>query len=192
MSRSIHCIVGVGNPGDKYSNTRHNAGYWFIDELARQYNISMTKEAKFKALTGRIELPTHRLWLLKPDTFMNLSGHAVCTFMRFYKLQPEQLLVAHDELDLPAGTIRLKQGGGHGGHNGLKSIINCLGSKEFSRLRIGIGHPGHKSQVVGYVLNKPPKEERNAVDQAIQRSLTLSEEIFNGEWQKVMNRLHSQ
>ena len=155
---AIRLIVGLGNPGREYETTRHNAGYWWLDELARLQNLSFKSESKFHGLAARGQLHGHEMLLLKPQTFMNVSGRAVGALAQFYKIAPAEMLVVHDELDLPPGVARLKMGGGHGGHNGLKDIIAHLGSKDFWRLRLGIGHPGERADVAGYVLNDPRRE----------------------------------
>lgn len=189
-STPLRCIVGLGNPGPKYAQTRHNVGFWFIDELARRHNVALRSEGKFFAELARIDTPNGECWLLKPQTFMNHSGRAVNALMNFYKIAPQQLLVVHDELDLVAGCLRLKRGGGHGGHNGLRDICAALG-KDFGRLRVGIGHPGHKDAVVDYVLTRPSQGEQAAIDRGLDVSLTLWEQIQAGEWQAAMNALHA-
>lgn len=187
----IRCIVGLGNPGSKYEETRHNAGYWFVDALARQDGATFRSEAKFLGDLCRINVSGQECWLLKPNTFMNRSGQSVSAFCRFYKLRPDQLLVVHDELDLPPGVARLKLGGGHGGHNGLRDITSALGTKEFYRLRVGIGHPGHRDHVVDYVLSRPNRDD----DRQIRLSLESSSEVVGfcvaGDMQKAMHQLHS-
>ena len=152
VARSIDlkAIVGLGNPGPKYAETRHNAGFWFVDEVARKYSAVFRPEKKFHGEVAKISLEGKDIWLLKPGTFMNRSGLAVKSLLSFYRISADQLLVAHDEIDLPPGTAKLKTGGGHGGHNGLRDIINQLATNDFHRLRIGVGHPGSKDQVVGY------------------------------------------
>ena len=192
MSSRIQLIVGLGNPGQQYEKTRHNAGFWFIDAIARSHNISLKSEAKFHGEAGRGIIDGSEVWLLKPMTFMNKSGQGIAALARFYKIAVEQILVAHDELDLPPGTVRLKQGGGHGGHNGLRDTIAQMGSKEFQRLRLGIGHPGHASQVSGYVLSKAPATDQALVEGAIDKALDNLPLILSGDLQKAMNRLHSQ
>jgi PTH1 family peptidyl-tRNA hydrolase len=184
-------IVGLGNPGPQYEATRHNAGFWFVEALARRQLADLRKESKFKGWVARTIIDGNTLWLLMPDTFMNRSGQAAQVLANFYKIPVEQILVVHDELDLPPGTARLKQGGGHGGHNGLRDLIEKLGSKDFYRLRIGIGHPGHKSQVHNYVLNRPPEDERISMERTIDDALAVMPLILQGEWQKAMNELHS-
>ena len=162
---AIKLIVGLGNPGSEYRGTRHNAGADFVEELARQCSTSLQGESKFFGLAGRVTLSGHDLRLLIPTTFMNRSGKAVAAMAGFFKIAPEEILVAHDELDIPPGTARFKQGGGHGGHNGLRDIVPALGNnKDFYRLRIGIGHPGHASKVTGYVLGAPSQVDRTRMD----------------------------
>lgn len=191
MSSPLALIVGLGNPGREYEETRHNAGFFFVDELARREGGSFRREAKFHGEVCKVQIAGQTIWLLKPDTFMNRSGQAVAALARFYKIPPESILVAHDELDLEPGTVRLKKGGGHGGHNGLRDIVAKFGSKDFWRLRLGIGHPGHSSQVTGYVLGKPSAAERQLLDEVIQRCLDELAAIVSGEHQQAMNRLHS-
>ena len=149
----LRLIVGLGNPGADYDKTRHNVGFWLLDSLARRYGGVFRREAKFHGEACQVSVDGHPLWLLKPQTFMNRSGASVIALARFYKLVPEAILVVHDELDLPPGAVRLKRGGGHGGHNGLRDIIQQLGSREFLRLRLGIGHPGDSRAVINYVLH---------------------------------------
>jgi len=187
----LQCVVGLGNPGAKYADTRHNAGFWFVDELARQHATVLRPEAKFFGEVGRIHTPAGDCWLLKPTTFMNHSGRSVAAFCNFYRLPPERLLVVYDELDLPPGTVRLKTGGGHGGHNGMRDICAALGTRDFHRLRVGIGHPGHKSAVVGYVLSRPPKAEHDAITDALDQAQKHWGLIQAGELQKAMNQLHT-
>ncbi len=192
MNDTIQLIVGLGNPGAQYHETRHNAGAQLVEQLAAHQNSSLKPEARFFGFYGKILIANTPVHLLIPTTFMNLSGKSVAALANFYKIAPENILVAHDELDLPPGTARLKKGGGHGGHNGLRDIISSLGnSKDFYRLRIGIGHPGHASQVSSFVLNKAPEKERldtqAAMDEAI-RHLPLA---IEGQWQRAMNQLHS-
>jgi len=188
---AIRLIVGLGNPGREYETTRHNAGYWWLDELARLQNLSFKSEAKIHGLAARGQLHGHEMLLLKPQTFMNVSGRAVGALAQFYKIAPAEMLVVHDELDLPPGVARLKMGGGHGGHNGLKDIIAHLGSKDFWRLRLGIGHPGDRADVAGYVLNDPRREERELIDEAIQRALHVAPLIVEGKTEAAMLKLHS-
>ncbi|HET19258.1 MAG TPA: aminoacyl-tRNA hydrolase [Chromatiales bacterium] len=192
MSSRIQLIVGLGNPGAKYEPTRHNAGFWFVDALARQHGATFKSENKFHGEACKLLLDREEIWLLKPMTFMNKSGQAIAALANFYKITPEAILVAHDELDLPPGEARLKKGGGHGGHNGLRDTIAQLGNnKDFQRLRIGIGHPGHSSQVTGYVLGKAPADEQRLMEQAIDNALDVMPLAVCGEMQKAMNQLHS-
>lgn len=184
----IKLVVGLGNPGDKYAATRHNAGFLWLDRLAESQQISFRPENKFQGLCARI--PSD-VWLLKPQTFMNVSGVSVAALSRFYKLNPEQILVVHDELDLQPGTVKLKLAGGTGGHNGLKSIVAHLSSQTFWRLRIGVGHPGARDQVVNYVLHPPRKEEALLIDQAIDHSLQIWPLLIGGDFSRAMQRLHT-
>lgn len=188
---AIRLIVGLGNPGRDYETTRHNAGFWWVDEFARQHGLNFRSETKFHGLAVRGMLHGHEVFLLKPQTFMNVSGRAVGALAQFYKISPGEVLVVHDELDLPPGSAKLKMGGGHGGHNGLKDIIAHLGTKDFWRLRIGIGHPGERSEVVGFVLNNPRKEEQPLIEQAMQRALDVSDMIVAGKQEAAMLKLHS-
>ncbi len=188
----IKLIVGLGNPGDKYTDTRHNAGEWLIERLARRFNVSLNPENKFFGKTVRTLLNGKEVRLLVPTTFMNLSGKAVGALASFYRIKPEEILVIHDELDLPAGTAKLKQGGGHGGHNGLKDIVAQLGNNNnFYRLRIGIGHPGHRDLVAGYVLNKPSPADRDALEKVLDEATDCVEMIFRDGMVKATNRLNS-
>ncbi len=188
----LQLIVGLGNPGPEYHRTRHNAGADFVAELARREGASLTPENKFFGLTGRIHLHGQDLRLLIPTTFMNRSGQAVGAVALFYKVPPEAILVAHDELDLPPGAARLKHGGGHGGHNGLRDTIRALGNNaNFNRLRLGIGHPGSAAQVVGYVLKKAPADEQQLIDDAIDRAADILPIAAKGDWAGAMNRLHT-
>ncbi|HHF3843713.1 TPA: aminoacyl-tRNA hydrolase [Haemophilus influenzae] len=188
----IKLIVGLGNPGEKYADTRHNAGEWLIERLARRFNVSLNPESKFFGKTARTLVNGKEVRLLVPTTFMNLSGKAVGALASFYRIKPEEILVIHDELDLSAGTAKLKQGGGHGGHNGLKDIVAQLGNNNnFYRLRIGIGHPGHRDLVAGYVLNKPSPADRNALEKVLDEATDCVEMIFKDGMIKATNRLNS-
>ena len=191
MSNKIKMMVGLGNPGSEYEQTRHNAGFWFIDELAWQYKATLKEEKKFFGSVARISISGSDLWLLKPSTFMNRSGQAVAALAQFYKIKPEEILVVHDELDIPCGRIKFKLGGGNGGHNGLKDIQACLGTPDFYRLRLGIDHPGDRNLVVGYVLNKPSPEHRQQIDEAINKSLKAVPILLAGEWEEAVRFLHS-
>jgi len=191
LSSPVQLIVGLGNPGPKYEQTRHNVGFVFVDELARSKGASFKLENKFHGDVCKLSLAGHDIWLLKPNTFMNLSGKSVAALARFYKIAPESMLVVHDELDIPPGQLRLKQGGGHGGHNGLRDMITQLVSKEFIRLRVGIGHPGQSRDVSNYVLGKAPRDEQIEIDVAIDEALHTLPQIIDGELQAAMNHLHS-
>lgn len=189
--RPIKLIVGLGNPGKEYVATRHNAGFQWVSQLAKKLQITLKVEVKFHGLCARIEQEGNELWLLTPQTYMNASGKAVAMMYHFYKIQPEQILVVHDELDLPPGISRLKLGGGLGGHNGLKDITACLATRDFWRLRIGIGHPRDKDSVVDYVLQLPRKEEVVKINEAIHRSLEIWSLIARGDCQSAMLKLHT-
>jgi PTH1 family peptidyl-tRNA hydrolase len=186
----LELIVGLGNPGGKYDKTRHNAGFWFLDRLAARYGVSFRADSKFHGEAATIRHGGRQVTLLKPTTFMNNSGLAVSAAARFYKLPVEHILIAHDELDLPPGTARLKRGGGHGGHNGLRDMA-ALGSPDFWRLRLGIGHPGDKNQVIDYVLKQPGKTDRELIDAAIDKSLDVLDLMLDGQMEKAMHKLHS-
>lgn len=188
----VQLIVGLGNPGSEYANTRHNAGQDFVEELARSFSEPLTPAPKFFGLTGRIVIAGKDVRLLIPATFMNLSGQAVAAVANFYKIPPEAILVAHDELDLEPGIARLKVGGGHGGHNGLRDIVSKLGNNsDFARLRLGIGHPGNAKQVVGYVLKRAPTDEQQKIEDAFQKSLSVIPDACRGDWAKAMKDLHT-
>jgi len=191
LSYDIKLIVGLGNPGPKYSETRHNAGFWFVEDLASQYRSRFLPEKKFHGEVARINLEGKDIWLLKPETYMNRSGLSVVSLAAFYKIAPENILVAHDEIDLKAGTARLKSGGGHGGHNGLRDIISHLGTKDFQRLRIGVDHPGSKDLVVDYVLKRPDSKDRQAIEDSINDALRVMPKVAAGEWEKAMHQLHT-
>ena len=184
-------IVGLGNPGREYAGTRHNAGFEWLCRLAEDLNVSFKAESRFYGLCARVGHGGSDLWLLKPQTYMNRSGQSVGALCQFYKIQPEQVLVVHDELDLQPGVSKLKWGGGHGGHNGLKDIAAHLGTKDFWRLRIGVGHPGDRSEVVNYVLHPPRKEEASLIDESINRSMAVWPEISQGDCQAAMLKLHT-
>ncbi len=179
-------VVGLGNPGAEYEDNRHNLGFWFVDRLASDLKISLAPQGKFFGHVGRLG----ELWLLKPTTFMNRSGQAVVALARFYKIMPDEILVVHDELDLQPGAIRLKQGGGNGGHNGLKDIQAHLTTPDFWRLRLGIGHPGDRNEVVNYVLKAPRREEQDLIDQAIERCLLAWTKLGAGDYEAAQRVLH--
>lgn len=192
MATVISMIAGLGNPGSDYRGTRHNAGADFVEALARQHGATLQAESRFFGLTARIQCAGHDLRLLIPTTFMNRSGQAVAAMASFYKVAPEAILVAHDELDIPPGTARFKRGGGHGGHNGLRDIVSCLGnSNSFARLRVGIGHPGHASRVTGYVLGRPTAMEREKIDASIDAAIDALPFLLAGEDTRAMTQLHS-
>jgi PTH1 family peptidyl-tRNA hydrolase len=191
MGTAIRLIVGLGNPGQEYEATRHNAGFWWVDELARLHPTSFRADNKFHGLVAKVALHGHEVYLLKPQTFMNVSGRAVGALAQFFKIEADQVLVVHDELDLPPGSAKLKLGGGHGGHNGLKDIIAHLGTKGFWRLRIGIGHPGERNEVSNFVLNAPRKEEQALIDGALQRAQDVAPLIIEGKMEAAMLKLHS-
>lgn len=189
---TIKLIVGLANPGAEYAETRHNVGAWYVDQLAERFNQSLKNEAKFFGYTSRININGQDIRLLVPTTFMNLSGKAVQAIATFYQIQPAEILVAHDELDLNPGVAKFKFGGSHGGHNGLKDIINKLGNNaNFYRLRIGIGHPGDKNKVVGFVLNKPSKPEQELINQTIDEAICCTEILIKNDAEAAMNRLHA-
>lgn len=188
----IKLIVGLGNPGDKYAETRHNAGEWLVERLAHRFNTTLNPENKFFGKTARTLVNGKEVRLLVPTTFMNLSGKAVAALSGFYRIKPEEILVIHDELDLPPGSAKLKLGGGHGGHNGLKDIVAKLGNNNnFHRLRLGIGHPGYRDLVAGYVLNKPSPSDRQALEKALDEATDCVEMIFKDGMVKATNRLNS-
>lgn len=187
---NISLIVGLGNPGKEYAQTRHNAGFWFVEQIADRYNIPLKVDTKFHGLSGRGNVEGHDVRLLLPSTFMNRSGQSVVPFAKFYQIAPESILIAHDELDMNPGVIRLKSGGGHGGHNGLKDIVPHIGAN-FQRLRIGIGHPGAKELVSGHVLSKAPSSEQNLMDDAIHHALSRLSLLVDGDIQQAMNQINA-
>lgn len=192
MSTPVKLIVGLGNPGSQYANTRHNAGQDLVERLAAQHSTSLSSDSKFFGDSGRIFIGSRDVRLLVPTTFMNRSGQAVAALANFYRIEPEAILVVHDELDLPPGVARLKQGGGHGGHNGLRDIISALGNnKDFQRLRIGIGHPGNAKQVSGYVLKKASGDDAIGIDHSIDESIKVLPALLAGDLAGAMQELHS-
>ena len=188
--KKIIAIVGLGNPGAEYQRTRHNAGFWFADLIADRFHADFRSESKFFGATARVKIAGTDVLLLKPTTFMNKSGQAVAALVNFYKLKPDQLLVAHDELDLPAGSMKLKIGGGHGGHNGLRDIHKSQGP-DYRRLRVGIGHPGDKNLVLDYVLGRPSKADEEAIFNGLARSADAVETWLATTWDKGMQQLHT-
>lgn len=187
---SLIAIAGLGNPGPEYERTRHNAGFWFADAVADRWRGSFKVESKFFGSLARVKIDSTDVLILKPSTFMNRSGQAVQALMQFYKLTPAELLVAHDELDLPAGDMRLKLGGGHGGHNGLRDIHKPLGDG-YRRLRIGIGHPGDKNLVLNYVLGRPSKADDDAIHAGIGRAMDALPVWLSHSWDKALQQLHT-
>ena len=192
MQARLRLIVGLGNPGAEYAETRHNAGFWLCERLARELGASFAREARYHGFVARARLDGEDLWLLMPQTFMNRSGQAVRALTQFFRIEAAEMLVLHDELDLPPGQMRLKFGGGLGGHNGLKDITAHLGTQDYWRLRIGIGHPGDRNEVVNYVLKPPRREERDDIDAALDRALlawpTLAKGEFNAATQKINSK----
>lgn len=189
----IRLLVGLGNPGEQYEATRHNVGFWLVDRIAADFRETFRSEPKFHGQLARISVGGADLRLLKPSTYMNRSGQSIAAVARFYSILPEQILVAHDELDHPVGQVRLKQGGGHAGHNGLRDTIAALGgSRDFWRLRIGIAHPGDRTLVTGYVLGRPSKADAEQIDAALADAERILGDLLAGRFQIAMNRLHSQ
>lgn len=191
----IRLFVGLGNPGPEYEATRHNAGFWWVDAVARKLGASLHAERSYHGLVARVNRPRPGVdgpvWLLEPQTYMNRSGQSVAALARFFKIAPQEILVAHDELDLPPGQVKLKQGGGHAGHNGLKDIHAHLGSADYWRMRLGIGHPGIKAEVPDYVLRKPASEHREALEQAIERSLPALDALLQGDMEGALRVIHA-
>ena len=193
MSNGIRLIAGLGNPGPSYENTRHNAGAWFVQALAKEAGVSFKSEPRFKGhhVMTRSAESNCELHLLLPSTFMNLSGQSISALARYYAISPAEMLVVHDDIDLPIGDIRLKFNGGHGGHNGLRDIISHLGSADFHRLRIGVNHPGHRDDVSDYVLSSPSKQERAAIFTAFQKALSIVPTLQNGGFHAAMKTLNT-
>ncbi|MDE1982537.1 MAG: aminoacyl-tRNA hydrolase [Betaproteobacteria bacterium] len=187
----LQLIVGLGNPGAEYQPTRHNAGFWFVDRVAQAAGQVFRHESRFHGEVAKIQLDGQALWLLKPATYMNASGRAVAALVHFHRFAPEQVLVVHDELDLPPGGAKIKKGGGAAGHNGLKDLIAALGSPEFWRLRIGIGHPGQKDEVADFVLHRPSRTEQEAIDEALGRALEVLPQMASGRTAAAMMSLHA-
>jgi len=188
---AIQLVAGLGNPGAKYEQTRHNAGFWFVDVVARQNNALFKSESKYKSDVARCSIAGNDCRLQKPMDFMNRSGLPVASLAAFYQIPRSSILIVHDDLDLPPGTVKLKRGGGHGGHNGLRDLIPHLGGNDFLRLRIGIGHPGHRDDVVGYVLKNASRDERAVIDQAIDDAVKVLPDIISGDFDKAMKELHT-
>jgi peptidyl-tRNA hydrolase, PTH1 family len=187
----IKLFVGLGNPGPDYAATRHNAGFWWIDELARELKVSLSMDKSYHGYVARTTVSGQTIWLLQPQTFMNLSGKSVASLAKFFKITPEEILVAHDELDIAPGLMKVKFGGSHAGHNGLRDIHTQLGSADYWRLRIGVGHPGVKSEVINWVLKKPSLDHRIAIDQAITRSLKALPDMISGDMDKATMLIHT-
>ena len=190
MGASYQLLIGLGNPGARYEATRHNAGVWLLERVALRYASGFKSSSRCFGAVADAEVGGTRVRLFRPDTFMNDSGRAAAAVAGFYKIPVERILIAHDEIDLSAGTVRLKRGGGHGGHNGLRDVVPCLGGAGFSRIRIGVGHPGSRERVIGHVLDRPPPAERAAIDEAIERVMDDVERIVGGDLEGVMNTLH--
>ncbi len=192
MDTPVQLIVGLGNPGPQYDRTRHNAGADFVTALANRHSVELTPESKFFGRTAKVSINGSLVWLLIPDTFMNRSGKAIAALAGFYRIPTAAILVAHDELDLSPGTARLKLGGGHGGHNGLRDTIQALGNnRDFARLRLGIGHPGHASEVVNYVLKRAPASEQQLIEESIDQALGVIGDAVAGRWNDAMKTLHT-
>ena len=185
-------IAGLGNPGTDYSTTRHNAGFWFVDSVADKYQIRFAARNKLSGDLARIRVPGIDCLLFKPSTYMNSSGRGVRAVADYYRIEPARMLVVHDEIDLDAGVIRLKKGGGHGGHKGLRDIGETLGDTDFLRLRIGVSHPGDKTRVLSHVLGRPDSGDRELISDALQRGMEVLPLLFAGELDKAMTRLHTQ
>lgn len=191
MSAQLKLIIALGNPGSRYRETRHNAGFWFIDRVAEKYSCGFSGNKKFSGETARLHHAGRDLLLLKPQTYMNESGRSVQSVMSYFDYKADEILVIHDEIDFEPGIIRLKQGGGAAGHNGVRDIINCIGSDAFLRIRIGVGHPGYREGVIGSVLGNPARAERELIEQAIERGIEVLPLILDGEYQKAMTQLHT-
>jgi len=187
----IRLFVGLGNPGPEYESTRHNAGFWWLDEVARSLKTSLVMDRAYHGLVGRSNVNGQTVWLLKPQTFMNLCGKSVAALARFYKIEPHEILVAHDELDIVPGEAKLKLAGSHAGHNGLRDIHAQLGTDDYWRLRLGVGHPGVKAEVIDWVLKKPSPDHRIAIDQSIARALTALPQLLAGEMDKATLLIHT-
>jgi PTH1 family peptidyl-tRNA hydrolase len=187
----IRMLVGLGNPGTEYEGTRHNAGFWWVDEAARVLGARLMHDRAYHGLVARVNRPDGPVWLIEPQTYMNLSGKSVAPLARFFKIEPSEILVVHDELDLPPGQMKIKQGGGAAGHNGLKDIHAQLGTADFWRLRIGIGHPGDRSEVANWVLRKPAPEQREAILKCIAQSIEALPLLLDGPMERAMMKIHA-
>ncbi len=187
----IKLFVGLGNPGPEYEQTRHNAGFWWLDALARELKVNLTPDKSYQGLVARTSINGQPVWLLAPQTFMNLSGKSVAALANFFKIPPQEILVAHDDLDVTPGEAKLKLGGSHAGHNGLRDIHAQLGTDQYWRLRLGIGHPGNKAEVVHWVLKKPMLDHRIAIDQAIDRALTALPQFLSGDMAQATRLVHT-
>ena len=187
----IKLFVGLGNPGPEYQDTRHNAGFWWLEALARELKVHLTLDKSYYGLVARTTVQGNTIWLLAPQTFMNLSGKSVGTLARFFKIAPEEVLVAHDELDVVPGQVKLKFGGSHAGHNGLRDIHAQLGSGDYWRLRLGIGHPGNKAEVANWVLKKPILDDRIAIDQCIDRAIKAVPDLIQGAMDRATMLVHT-
>ena len=187
----IKLLVGLGNPGPEYEATRHNAGFWWMDAVARELKTSLVMDKSYHGLVARTTVKGQTLWLLEPQTFMNESGKSVAALARFFKIAPEEILVAHDELDLQPGQVKFKRSGGHGGHNGLRDIHARLGSADYWRLRLGVGHPGVKTEVISWVLKKPSPEHRQVIEECIARSLPALPHLLSGDMDKATALIHT-
>jgi peptidyl-tRNA hydrolase, PTH1 family len=187
----IRLFVGLGNPGPQYERTRHNAGFWFIDALAAQWKVNLVADKSYSALVARTTQGGQVVWLLQPQTFMNLSGKSVGALARFFKIDPQQILVAHDELDIVPGDAKLKLGGSHAGHNGLRDIHSALGTLDFWRLRVGIGHPGVKAEVHNWVLGNPSPDHRTLIDGSIERAIQATPDLLAGEMVRATSAIHT-
>lgn len=184
-------MVGLGNPGPEYEATNHNAGFWWIDAVAREWKVSLAPERSYHGLVARVNRPDGPVWLLEPQTYMNVSGKSVAALARFFKIEPQEILVAHDELDLMPGQAKFKRGGGHAGHNGLRDIHAQLGTADYWRLRLGIGHPGVKAEVIDYVLRKPKPEARVAIEDTIAKTMAVLDLIAAGEMERATMKLNA-
>jgi len=191
-NHTLKLIVGLGNPGSQYRYNRHNVGVWFLDAICRQYGGELRAEPRFHGDCGRVSIDGRDIRLLFPTTFMNRSGQSVAALCHYFDIEPEQMLVAYDEIDFPVGTTKLKAGGGHGGHNGMRDIISALGgANNFYRLRIGVGHPGDKNKVANYVLSDPGKDDSISIEHDIGQAMKVLPQMVNGQWSQAMLQLHS-